>query len=82
MFRKIRNLFSHKPSDEYIALYNAHMDLQMYVIALARLFFIKPDNLVREQQNKTDNTEYLVKMVKALNPYETIKKSNKTDKAS
>ena len=37
-----------------------------HLIALARLAFIKPAQLVREAQNNKDNAEYLLKMTNEL----------------
>ena len=63
MLNKLKKLF--KRTDKVQMIANNQRASDAHMIALARLAFIKPEQLVREAQNHKKNAEYLLKMVEA-----------------
>lgn len=64
--RKVRSLLARKPNEEVEALKAALKANEAFIVALARLTFVKPSNLIREAKNTKANAEYLLEMTKAL----------------
>lgn len=57
-----------KPTDEQMAIGVIYQNLNIannHLIAMARLMFITPEQLVREAGNIKSNGEYLLKMLEA-----------------
>jgi len=64
MLNKIKNLFTKRKREIEIISNNQKVS-DTHLIAIARLLFIKPKDLVREAENVKANGEYLVKMIEA-----------------
>ena len=64
MIKKIKNLLTNKK----IKILSENQRVSdTHLIAIARLMFIKPADLVREAKNNKANGEYLLKMIEARN---------------
>lgn len=64
--RKVKGWLKGKPNKELEALKASQKAHDTFLIALARLTFIKPSNLMREAQNIKANAEYLLKMTEEV----------------
>ena len=66
MLEKIKKLIKRKPSLEQQGIEALSVSLRVsdaHLVALARLLFIKPSQLVREAHNTKANAEYILEMV-------------------
>ena len=70
MLSKIKKLWNNRNNNEEKmvigSLSNQVNMTETHLIAIARLLFIKPENLVREAKNNKANGEYILKMSETL----------------
>jgi hypothetical protein len=66
MLERIKKLFKGKQEEKFMleAIRTAQSVSDAHLIALCRLTFIKPSQLVREAHNIKANAEYLLEMIK------------------
>jgi len=68
MFEKIKNIFRKKNSMELKInmLHQSSITTNEHLIAIARLLFIKPENLYRESRNIKANADYAMKLIEIM----------------
>lgn len=64
----LQRILQRKPKPEHVVIGTMIQNQEIqnaYIIALARLLFIKPETLDREAKNFKSNAEYLLKLIEA-----------------